>query len=100
MKKMNYKAAILLLACALVSCSRHEELPAPDRPRLTSAVKMIDVTFHSGALNRDMQYRADDTSEHRTQTRSFLCCICFMAAEADFVTGRITLMSLAMLSVA
>ncbi len=58
MKKMNYKAAILLLACALVSCSRHEELPVPDRPRLTSAVKMIDVTFHSGALNRDIQYRA------------------------------------------
>jgi S-formylglutathione hydrolase FrmB len=58
MKKMNYKAAILLLALALVSCSRHEEPPAPDRPRLTPGIKMIDVTFHSAALSRDMQYRA------------------------------------------
>lgn len=54
---MNYKAAILLLALALVSCSRHDE-PPPDHPRLTHGVKMIDVTFHSAALNRDMPYRA------------------------------------------
>jgi hypothetical protein len=58
MKKMNYKAAILLLAFALVSCSRHEEPPVSDLPRLTPGVKMIDVTFHSAALNRDMPYRA------------------------------------------
>ncbi len=55
---MNYKAAILLLALALVSCSRHEASSPPDRPRLTSGVRMIDVTLHSAALNRDIQYRA------------------------------------------
>lgn len=55
---MNYKTAVLLLALGLVSCSRHEQPALSDHPRLTSAVKMIDVTFHSTALNRDMLYRA------------------------------------------
>lgn len=50
---------MILLACvSLLSCGRKEEPPAPDRPRLTPGVKMIDVTFHSAALDRDMQYRA------------------------------------------
>ena len=52
-------SAIILFAClSTLSCGKKEEPPPPDRPRLTSGVKMIDATFHSAALNRDMQYRA------------------------------------------
>jgi putative tributyrin esterase len=48
-----------LLAClSLLSCGKKEEPPAPDHPRLTPGVKMMDVTFHSAALSRDMPYRA------------------------------------------
>jgi len=51
---MNYKAMLLLLALgAITSCTKHEQPATPDRPRLTSRVKMVDVTFHSTALNRD-----------------------------------------------
>src|SRR5689334_24205669 len=58
MTMMNYKATLLLLALgAITSCGRHEQPPPPDHPRLTSSVKMIDVTFHSAALSRDIQYR-------------------------------------------
>src|SRR5579864_5860623 len=52
------KLSLLLAAVIFISCGRHEEPPPPDRPRLTSGVKMIDVTFHSASLNRDMPYRA------------------------------------------
>lgn len=56
---MNYKTALLLLALsAITSCAKHEQPAPPDRPRLTAGVKMVDVTFHSAALNRDMPYRA------------------------------------------
>jgi len=58
MKTMNYKMALLFVGLGLVSCSKSGQPPAPDRPRLTSGVRMIDVTFHSVALNRDMPYRA------------------------------------------
>jgi len=58
MKTMNYKAAILLVGLGLASCNKIEQPTVPDHPRLTSGVKMIDVTFHSAALNRDMPYRA------------------------------------------
>src|SRR6185437_4780651 len=58
MKTMNYKAALLLIVLGLASCSKNEPPPAPDHPRLTPAVKMIDVSFRSAALNRDMPYRA------------------------------------------
>jgi len=44
--------AILLF---LVACRKQEA--QPDRPRLTPNVAMRDVTFHSAALNRNMQYR-------------------------------------------
>ena len=52
------KFSLLLAAVTFISCGRHEEPPKPDNPRLTSNVKMVDVTFHSAALSRDMQYRA------------------------------------------
>jgi S-formylglutathione hydrolase FrmB len=58
MKTMNYKAALVLVGLGLASCNKNGQPPAPDLPRLTPAVKMIDVTFHSASLNRDMQYRA------------------------------------------
>lgn len=51
------RATILLACLCLISCNRHEQPAPPDRPRLTSGVRMIDVTFHSAALNRDMPYR-------------------------------------------
>jgi S-formylglutathione hydrolase len=54
----NYKAFLLLAALGICSCSRNTQPAPPDHPRLTSAVKMIDVTFHSASLNRDMPYRA------------------------------------------
>jgi len=51
------KAALLLAALMFISCGRNEQPQPPDHPRLTSSVKLIDVTFHSAALNRDMPYR-------------------------------------------
>ena len=42
-------------AFLLTSCSR-QAIPT-DRPRLTPNVTIVDITFHSAALNRDMQYR-------------------------------------------
>ena len=58
MTTMKFKATLLFLGLGLASCSKNAQPPAPDRPRLTPAVKMVDVTFHSAALNRDMPYRA------------------------------------------
>ena len=55
---MTCKNLLLLAMVSLVSCGRNEQPPPPDRPRLTPGVKMLDVTFHSASLNRDMQYRA------------------------------------------
>src|SRR2546423_2974420 len=46
-------AALLLLS---TGCKR-KEAEQPDYPRLTPNVVLHDITFHSPALNRDMQYR-------------------------------------------
>lgn len=40
-----------------VSCNAKVDQPRPDSPRLTPNVEMRDITFHSTALSRDMQYR-------------------------------------------
>jgi S-formylglutathione hydrolase FrmB len=48
---------LVLATLALASCSKGRQSEAPDHPQLTPAVKMVDVTFHSAALNRDMPYR-------------------------------------------
>jgi putative tributyrin esterase len=53
-----FGAMILFACCVILSCAKKEEPPPPDHPRLSAGVKMIDVTFHSAALNRDMPYRA------------------------------------------
>jgi putative tributyrin esterase len=50
--------SILLLVLYVVSCSKNTQPGLVDHPRLTPAVRMIDITFHSAALNRDMPYRA------------------------------------------
>lgn len=46
----------LLPLLLLTACSRKTAAPV-DHPRLSANVTMRDVTFHSTALNRDMQYR-------------------------------------------
>jgi putative tributyrin esterase len=50
-----------LLLCltlgATVSCHKVKEEVGPDTPRLSANVRLQDVTFHSAALDRDMQYR-------------------------------------------
>jgi putative tributyrin esterase len=47
-------SGVLLLAAA---CKRNASESQRDSPRLTPKVTLSDVTFHSAALNRDMQYR-------------------------------------------
>jgi putative tributyrin esterase len=49
---ITFCLALVLLA----GCARNGEQP-PDHPRLSSGVALHDVTFHSAALNREMQYR-------------------------------------------
>jgi S-formylglutathione hydrolase FrmB len=42
----------------LTACGKGEKAIPADHPRLTPNVVMRDVTFHSAALDRNMQYRA------------------------------------------
>jgi putative tributyrin esterase len=54
------RASAILLAPILLlapGCRKNEVTQQPDHPRLTANVMLRDVTFHSQALNRDMQYR-------------------------------------------
>lgn len=46
----------LLTICVLCGCHRSPRVK-PDHPRPAAGVKMQDVTFHSSALEQDMQYR-------------------------------------------
>jgi S-formylglutathione hydrolase FrmB len=52
---------IIVCLCALSlltsACNRKKQEEALDHPRLTPNVAMRDITFHSTALDRDMQYR-------------------------------------------
>jgi putative tributyrin esterase len=57
---MNYRSfGALLCGVTLLTaaCKRGGSEPQRDSPRLTPKVTLSDVTFHSTALNRDMQYR-------------------------------------------
>jgi enterochelin esterase-like enzyme len=45
------------IALLLITACNKKQQPAPDHPRLTPKVVMRDVTFHSAALDRNMQYR-------------------------------------------
>ena len=57
---MQMHRAVMCLCISLLclaSCSKRADEAQKDSPRLTPNVTMIDVTFHSAALKRDMQYR-------------------------------------------
>ena len=47
----------LLVCCVLLLGDCGKQPPATDHPRLTPAVVMRDVVFHSTSLHREMQYR-------------------------------------------
>jgi len=53
-RQLTLLMAVLL--AVLVGCQKKSESP-PDHPRLTSNVRIQDVTFHSASLERDMPYR-------------------------------------------
>jgi len=55
-RTINFYRIVLLLCLAFSGCGKKAQ-PQPDHPRLTPEVTLQDVTFHSSALNRDMQYR-------------------------------------------
>jgi putative tributyrin esterase len=50
-------ACLCFISFFLVACSRKKHEIQLDRPRLTPNVAMRDITFHSAALDRDMEYR-------------------------------------------
>jgi putative tributyrin esterase len=50
-------APVLAVLLPLAACSDQKKAAQPDHPRLTPKVAMRDITFHSAALDRDMQYR-------------------------------------------
>ena len=52
--RMALPCAVLLLTAA---CNEKTERSFADHPRLTSSVRMQDVTFHTSALGLDMTYR-------------------------------------------
>lgn len=57
---MSSRSLVSILCGALLltaACKKEGSGPQRDSPRLTSKVTLRDVTFHSAALNRDMQYR-------------------------------------------
>ena len=55
--RLFFAAALSLFIAAAFLCSRNHNNGSRDRPRITSDVSLQDVTFHSSALNRDVQYR-------------------------------------------
>src|SRR5262252_8357456 len=50
-------ALFCLAVLLLTACNRKQPEPPPDHPRLTPKVVLRDVTFHSAALKRDIEYR-------------------------------------------
>jgi S-formylglutathione hydrolase FrmB len=52
----RYAVAVVSLAFVFTAGCRHNS-DRHDHPRLVPGVRMVDVTFHSTALNRDMPYR-------------------------------------------
>jgi putative tributyrin esterase len=61
MQRLTNGPAWAGLFCVLLlwvgGCRKTSEQPKADSPRLTARVTLHDVSFHSVALNRDMQYR-------------------------------------------
>jgi putative tributyrin esterase len=50
-------ALLFLLLAFFAGCNAKPAVIPPDSPRLTTNALLRDITFHSAALNRDMQYR-------------------------------------------
>jgi S-formylglutathione hydrolase FrmB len=57
MRRNLFTFLFFIVLGLLLACKHTEQPPAPDHPRLTAGVVMRDVTFHSAALNREMEYR-------------------------------------------
>ena len=57
-ERMVASGWFLVLALTGIGCRQSTRQEFTDHPRLPPGVKIVDVSFHSGALNRDMQYRA------------------------------------------
>jgi len=61
MQSVRYRhSSSLLIAVVLllsVGCRKNDTTPKADHPRLTPNVAILDVTFHSASLNREMPYR-------------------------------------------
>ena len=54
-----FAASMLITSCVVVcGCRKNSPVAPPDSPRTPKNVTLCDLTFHSAALNRDMQYRA------------------------------------------
>src|SRR6185312_15240543 len=57
-RSLASSASMLCFALLLViGCRKSEETAAPDHPRLTPKVTMVDVRFFSQSLQREMPYR-------------------------------------------
>ena len=54
---IRLRRAVFCLCLLTVACNREQQPSRIDTPRLTANVTMQDVTFHSEALRRDVQYR-------------------------------------------
>ena len=54
--KQHPASLLLYLALSLTACKPPQQ-PPPDSPRLTPNTTMVDATFHSQSLGRDMPYR-------------------------------------------
>jgi putative tributyrin esterase len=54
---VRLRYTVLSLCLIALACNRKQEATTIDTPRLTANVTIRDVTFHSEALRRDVQYR-------------------------------------------
>lgn len=58
MRLIDQRTAVLALSLLVITgCTKRETRPVQDNPRLTPAVAMRDVIFHSASLERDIPYR-------------------------------------------
>ena len=82
MTKPNWCGGVFLcLALALAGCKKQEQASPPDSPRLTPNTTMVDVTFHSRSLGRDIIAglkrcaTLKQGSRPAGSFRSFTCCM-------------------------
>jgi len=60
--------AVITLAVVLTTACQRNSVRL-DHPRLAPGVRMVDVTFHSAALNHDMRYRVFLRASHAPDTK-------------------------------